>query len=230
MKKTVWIGSLLLAALGHAAPAQALDGAAGKTLPGHYYLQGMTEVGSELLLAEDGKFEWMLSYGAVDQSAKGRWEVDGDKVVLVATPRPDKMAFRLFTEEELNIRKPAGKGAWVAIVGVPRVGPVQDIEVIFESKSGQTKTAVTDRNGDAIVKMPASEQWARAGLRRAQAKGEWQWLAIPPARSKDNIAAIAVNESDLRAPPFERLQLRLEQGGLEVSDPDSGLRGVYSKQ
>jgi hypothetical protein len=130
----------------------------------------------------------------------------------------------------MNIRKPAAKGSWVAIVGVPRVGPVQDIEVIFESKSGKTQTAVTDRNGDAIVKMPASEQWARAGLRRAAAKGDWQWLVIPPVRSKDNIAAIAVNEDEVRAPAFERLQLRLEKGGLEVSDGNSAIRGVYSKQ
>jgi hypothetical protein len=72
MKKTVWIGSLLLAALSHAALAQPLDAAARKALSGHYYLQGATEVGSELLLTEDGKFQWMLSYGAVDQFAKGQ--------------------------------------------------------------------------------------------------------------------------------------------------------------
>ena len=56
-------------------PAVAADQAA---LAGHYYLQGVTEVGSELLLKKDGRFEWMLSYGAVDQQASGDWRVAGD--------------------------------------------------------------------------------------------------------------------------------------------------------
>ncbi len=40
---------------------------------GHYYLNGVMEVGSELLLQPDGKFKWMLAYGALDQYAEGTW-------------------------------------------------------------------------------------------------------------------------------------------------------------
>jgi hypothetical protein len=36
------------------------------SLAGHYYLQGVMEVGSELLLKADGRFEYMLAYGALD--------------------------------------------------------------------------------------------------------------------------------------------------------------------
>ncbi len=52
---------------------------------GHYYLQGVMEVGSELRLHDDGRFEWFLAYGAVDQLADGRWAREGDRVVLTAT-------------------------------------------------------------------------------------------------------------------------------------------------
>ncbi len=55
-------------------------------LDGHYYLQGVMEVGSELHLHGDGSFEWFLAYGAVDQLADGRWAREGDRVVLTATP------------------------------------------------------------------------------------------------------------------------------------------------
>jgi len=41
---------------------------------GHYVLQGVREVGSELLLKPDGKFEFMLAYGAADLWAKGSCE------------------------------------------------------------------------------------------------------------------------------------------------------------
>ena len=43
-------------------------------LAGHYYLQGVMEVGSELLLHADGRFEYFLAYGAYDESATGTWK------------------------------------------------------------------------------------------------------------------------------------------------------------
>ena len=66
-------------------PAPA-SGAVDPALVGHYYLTGLRETGSELLLRADGTFAWMLAYGALDQSAEGRWHRDGDAVVLAAAP------------------------------------------------------------------------------------------------------------------------------------------------
>ena len=53
-------------------------------LAGHYYLSGVMETGSELLLKADGRFDWYISYGAVDQVAKGRWGRAGKTVTLAA--------------------------------------------------------------------------------------------------------------------------------------------------
>ncbi len=53
------------------------------SLVGHYYLMGVMETGSELLLRPDGMFVWSLSYGALDQDAQGAWHVEHDEVVLV---------------------------------------------------------------------------------------------------------------------------------------------------
>ncbi|RZG49190.1 hypothetical protein EXG28_06450, partial [Acinetobacter baumannii] len=49
---------------------------------GHYYLHGVMEVGSELLLQPDGKFQWMLAVGALDQYAEGTWWKNGDCIGL----------------------------------------------------------------------------------------------------------------------------------------------------
>jgi hypothetical protein len=54
---------------------------------GHYYLNGVMEVGSELLLKPDGSFEFMLAYGALDQYGKGCWRVEGSKVLVVPAGR-----------------------------------------------------------------------------------------------------------------------------------------------
>ncbi|WP_206240571.1 hypothetical protein [Novosphingobium terrae] len=63
---------------------------------GHYYLSGVQEVGSELLLRADGHFEWMLAYGADDNVATGHWARQGKTIVLTADkPEKDKPLFAL---------------------------------------------------------------------------------------------------------------------------------------
>lgn len=62
--------------------ASADDLALQATLPGHYYLRGVTEVGAEILLRPNGKFEYSMAYGAVDEYAHGSWKVLGQQVVF----------------------------------------------------------------------------------------------------------------------------------------------------
>lgn len=65
------------------------------SLSGHYYLSGIMETGSELLLKPDGQFEWYISYGSVDQVAKGRWGRTGQTVTLANdVPLADAPLFR----------------------------------------------------------------------------------------------------------------------------------------
>jgi len=55
------------------------------------------EVGSELLLRPDGRFEYMLAYGALDELASGCWSRKGDAVTLTVskfqTSMDDPMKF-----------------------------------------------------------------------------------------------------------------------------------------
>ncbi|MGE8656260.1 MAG: ankyrin repeat domain-containing protein [Achromobacter sp.] len=53
---------------------------------GHYSLRGVREVGSELLLSADGRFDYLMSYGAVDIQASGTWRSDGKQVILDTPP------------------------------------------------------------------------------------------------------------------------------------------------
>ena len=88
-----------LAALGARAEVPAGKGAAvvagtaGQVDPafvGHYYLSGVMETGSELMLRPDGRFDWYISYGSVDQAAKGTWARDGDAILLKRTDTTGK--------------------------------------------------------------------------------------------------------------------------------------------
>ncbi|MDN0084199.1 hypothetical protein QU487_15770 [Crenobacter sp. SG2305] len=227
MKKLLLLGALTL--IGWLSPTLAAPTTKADTpLAGHYYLKNAREVGSELLLKPDGSFEWGMSYGAVDQYAEGKWQRQHGKVVL-QTAAPDKEPdFRLFRDEELRIRKPAEPGTWLAIVGMPGVGPMAGVEVTFESKAGKTATAVTDRNGDATVDMSDSETWARAGLRREGSKAPLQWFAIPAGRAAAHLTAFAVDDiAYLRPQPFKTLQLQVK-GSTLVVDDGSGM--VYERK
>ena len=74
-------------------PATAL---APMSFVGHYYLSGVMEVGSELLLKPDGRFEWMMAYGAEDRQASGTWSQQGNAITLVADqPGADAPLFRI---------------------------------------------------------------------------------------------------------------------------------------
>ncbi|MCA0035547.1 hypothetical protein [Mesorhizobium sp. B263B2A] len=79
--------ALLLGAaslVGVANPASAAGCKPGDAnLAGHYYLRGVMEVGSELLLKKDGSFEFMLAYGANDQYGKGCWVRKGSTVEVI---------------------------------------------------------------------------------------------------------------------------------------------------
>ena len=54
---------------------------------GHYYLDGVMEVGSELLLRGDGSFEFTLAYGANDQYGKGCWVAKGSTLEVIPAGR-----------------------------------------------------------------------------------------------------------------------------------------------
>jgi hypothetical protein len=50
-------------------------------LPG-FYLGNQMEMAAAIELEPDGKFAYALDYGAVSETAEGRWRVEGEQVVL----------------------------------------------------------------------------------------------------------------------------------------------------
>jgi hypothetical protein len=85
--------------------------------PGHYYLRGVMETGSELLLHPDGRFQWYLVYGALDLFAEGRWQEKDGEVLLTSektkdVPQPGFETLTLTVRDSALI-PPDGRGAYV---------------------------------------------------------------------------------------------------------------------
>src|SRR5881227_1978048 len=71
---------LLVAATG-SGPATAQPGSLAGVYDG-----GQMEIAAALELKPNGRFNYALSYGALDEQAAGRWTVNGDRVLLSSNP------------------------------------------------------------------------------------------------------------------------------------------------
>jgi hypothetical protein len=125
---------------------------------GHYYLQNLREVGSELLLRPDGSFEFMLAYGAADYSAKGTWKAQGGAVILnsaAGKPAPPFSLVRSTANREpaivVRVQGPNGRG-------------IPNIDVVLGTAMGPLK-ARTDSSGDAEFPKDAPAQTAAFSIR-----------------------------------------------------------------
>jgi hypothetical protein len=84
---------------------------------GHYYLRGVMETGSELMLHSDGRFQWYLVYGALDLFAEGRWQEKDGAIILTSektkdVPEPGFQTLTLAIRQK-ELVPPDGRGAYV---------------------------------------------------------------------------------------------------------------------
>ena len=89
---------LVMVVLAALSIALATPSAQSDSAAGHYVLEGMMEVGSELLLKPDGQFEFMLAYGAADYWARGSWRAERDAVILNSAGKQEE-PFRFLRSE-----------------------------------------------------------------------------------------------------------------------------------
>ena len=111
-----------LALLLIAAPAEAAE----RSPAGAYRLAGEQDVASGLLLKRDGRFQYFLAAGALDERAEGRWSSAGGVVTLVTEPAPRPPVFEQSApartqSEALSVKISSPQGSGIAGVDV-RVG------------------------------------------------------------------------------------------------------------
>ena len=133
---------LVMVVLAALSIALATPSAQSDSAAGHYVLEGMMEVGSELLLKPDGQFEFMLAYGAADYWAKGSWRADKDAVVLNSAGKKEE-PFRFLRSEPGT----AGR-IQVSVIGKNGRG-VPYIRVTLHAEGGESE-ATTDNEGAAV--------------------------------------------------------------------------------
>ena len=114
------------------APAAA---AAERGPAGSYRLVGEQDVASGLRLRPDGRFQYFLSAGALDEQAEGRWSAAGRVVTLSTEPKPVPPLFRpaasattAESKRTVKVSSPGGAGiAGVDLrIGFDEGAPIED--------------------------------------------------------------------------------------------------------
>ena len=108
------------------------------------------DTASALEINKDGTFRYMLSEGAVDESAQGRWTCDGGKLLLTTTPAPKAPQFALGKVED------GGDGFSVHVVWPDGRG-IPGVDFVLELDSGtpiEDYTQVRGWSGDLGGRKP----------------------------------------------------------------------------
>ena len=109
--------SLMLAVL----PALPCIAAEPGTFVGEYGVAEGPDVGGGLLIREDGRFQYRLAAGALDEWAEGRWERRGNSICLTTEPRPVAPAMKKGSQVEVDGATPTLLVTWPNGRGIPGV-------------------------------------------------------------------------------------------------------------
>lgn len=192
-------------------------------IPGHYYLRGVREVGSELLLLEDGSFEYFLSYGAVDINARGAWRSDGKQVFLDTPPLRPYSAIA-------NVRadtRPAEPG--MLTVRVYHRGRPVSIDVAASSADQDLGGGPRQSEGADGVSVPiaAGALKALAVFAPVPSGGRWHEVDVTGIDAATRAVRIDIDVPDAAAgAPLHKVLLMAQDGALVETAGGRELRYV----
>jgi hypothetical protein len=123
---------------------------------GRYTLRNGPEMASQLVLKPDGRFEFMLVYGAADYWSKGSWKRENGAVVLNTDAGDEKAPVRLAGSSAGNRDR-----LRVTVAG-PQSRPVPNIDVVVEGDGGPVEA----RTGpDGVAEFPPVARVRSAAVR-----------------------------------------------------------------
>jgi len=192
-------------------------GLAPDRVAGRYVLVDGHETGSELVLKPDGQFEYMLAHGAASYTARGKWRVSGETVVLTSKI-PNAPAFKLVKSSPL--RSPDVR-VWV---NGQSGSPVGNLEVTLTADGGEIK-ARTDSDGMSIF--PGATNPKSVVIRSPVYDKDSGPVALNPDDTDFNFV---LNNDVMATVPFRGEALKVSGDTLEMLYWDKTKPMIYKKQ
>jgi hypothetical protein len=186
---------------------------------GHYRLAGGPDVASEILLRPDGRFQFFLMEGALDEQAQGRWTAEGNRIKLVTLPKPAPPVFSAgpaatTTEAPLKLRVTWPDGRGIALI---------DLRVGFDS--GDPVQGYTQEDGWSLdPEETRAPRWVELGLDMYGVP----YKRFPIDLSKGNSLAFTLTPNGLGTMEFDDVEVEAEPGALVFRR--GGQEGRYVRQ
>jgi hypothetical protein len=184
---------------------------------GVYYLQGVRELGSQIALQANGDFEYFLSYGGADQTAKGKWRQEGETVVLQTQASPPPSFTKATSLPHLigDYAQPDAKPSLVLVkISTPSRELVwSNMLITAEFSNGKTRSGNTGRNGMLAFSVRTDPEWQGATILRIaveypEAKVPKRWFPIESPDVKT--LQIEFEPGNLVADAFESMKLNVQ--------------------
>ena len=215
-----FITAVILSTLGIGSSAGEVGQSEAEAFAGIYQLEGVREVGADLQLRANGRFEFSIAYGGVDANAAGSWAVKGNTLTLTSDPIPPASFSLIAFRPELLDRYGTETGKptlFVVKVSTPRLDMTwSNMEITAEFSNGQRRSGKTGETGMLGFLARPEAQWKNAVVKRVavaypKAKIGPVWFDVDSSTAK----SIEVNfEPGAMTPPaFESLDLLSQNDG-----------------
>jgi hypothetical protein len=181
---------------------------------GEYRLVGEQDVASTLRLSRDGRFQYFLSAGALDERAEGRWSVIDGLIALVTEPKPVPPVFRQEKPRRadgrltVSVASPEGRG----IAGI-------DLRIGFDE--GKPIDSYTQEDGWSL---PEEETRTPRWVELAVPMHALASPRFPIDLAAGNALAFILTPNDLGTVDFAGVTVRAEKKALIVERGGGRLR------
>lgn len=185
-----------------------------RCLPGHYD-GGQMEMATQLDLTADHRFRYMLSYGALDEGAEGKWELDPAGKLLLTSDPTTPPRFTLLSE------KPASAAVLKIALDLPRGISRQYFSAILRFADG--RSSVRQFGDDGLeVELAADERPVAVTLLLPVLSLGSEVFPLSAPGGAD--LHIRFDPNDLGKVDFQKTALRIEQEDLLLERHDRLIR------
>ena len=200
--------AVLTMAIATPATAQSVASLVG-TYDGH-----QMEMGAGLRLTADGRFEYGLAYGALDEAGQGSWVVKDGRVLLTSDPViPPRFVF--------TGQKPGPAGTLQIALETPRGISAQYFDAVITLSHGATKGGQLSEEGLALPLDPADPPVSiRMVLPMFDLTGE----AVPIDPARGYALGFRFEANDIGKADFRATALTIDKGDLLLERFDRTIR------
>lgn len=162
------------------------------------------EMAVGLKLQADGRFDYGLSYGALDESATGTWRVQGDSVLLTSDPVTPPTFVMLG-------QQPASDGKTHLVLDVPKSWTRQYFDAEIGLADGRVVGGQLSDDSDAIPLAPGDRP---VSLRLTLGVYEIRSDAFRLDGTAASTIHVRFEQNDLGKVAFAKTPLRIDNGNL----------------